>query len=94
MPTYSYKCNSCEHQFDVMQGINDERLKTCPECNKDTLKRLLGTGAGFLFKGSGFYQTDYRSDSYKQGQSKDKKKKETAKEAKTESKNKESSNSK
>ena len=94
MPTYDYRCEDCGHEFETLQSITAEHLKTCPECNKDTLKRLLGTGAGFLFKGSGFYQTDYRSDSYKQGQSKDKKKKETAKEAKTESKNKESSNSK
>ena len=61
MPTYSYKCNSCEHQFDVMQGINDERLKTCPECNKDKLERLIGAGAGIIFKGTGFYQTDYKN---------------------------------
>ena len=74
MPTYDYRCESCGHEFETLQRMTAEPLKTCPECNKDSLKRLLGTGAGFLFKGSGFYQTDYRSNSYKQGQSKENKK--------------------
>ena len=97
MPTYDYRCENCGHEFETLQSITAEHLKTCPECSKDSLKRLLGTGAGLLFKGSGFYQTDYRSESYKQGQSKDKKKETAKTEAKTKessSKSKESSNSK
>ncbi|MFO0819579.1 MAG: FmdB family zinc ribbon protein [Pirellulales bacterium] len=66
MPTYDYQCSACEHEFEVFQGINDELLVKCPKCGKKKLKRLFGAGAGIIFKGSGFYQTDYRSDGYKQ----------------------------
>lgn len=65
MPTYEYECTKCGHQFEKFQSIKDEPLKKCPEC-KERVKRLLGAGAGLLFKGSGFYITDYRSDGYKQ----------------------------
>lgn len=65
MPTYDYECDACGHKFEHYQGINDPVLKKCPECKKNKLRRLLGTGAAVVFKGSGFYQTDYRSDSYK-----------------------------
>jgi putative FmdB family regulatory protein len=65
MPTYEYQCDACEHNFDDFQSINDPPLKKCPECGKSKLRRVFGTGAAILFKGSGFYQTDYRSDSYK-----------------------------
>jgi putative FmdB family regulatory protein len=65
MPTYEYECEGCGHRFDEFQSFKDEQLKTCPKCGKDTLRRLFGTGAAILFKGSGFYETDYRSDSYK-----------------------------
>ena len=65
MPTYEYKCVHCNGKFEFFQSMTDEPLKQCPVCNTDTLKRLLGTGAGIIFKGSGFYQTDYRSESYK-----------------------------
>ena len=65
MPTYEYECDGCGHRFDEFQSFKDETLKTCPKCAKDTLRRLFGTGAAILFKGSGFYETDYRSDSYK-----------------------------
>ena len=65
MPTYDYQCDACGHKFEHYQGINSEVLKKCPECKKNKLRRLLGTGAAVVFKGSGFYQTDYRSDSYK-----------------------------
>lgn len=65
MPTYDYECDACGHKFEHYQGINDDVLKKCPECKKNKLRRLLGTGAAVVFKGSGFYQTDYRSDSYK-----------------------------
>ena len=65
MPTYEYHCDACEHQFDEFQSFSDKPLKKCPECGKSKLRRLFGTGAAVLFKGSGFYQTDYRSESYK-----------------------------
>lgn len=64
MPTYAYECDACGHQFDEFQSMKDEPLKKCPQCKKNKLRRLLGTGAALLFKGSGFYITDYRSESY------------------------------
>src|SRR5687767_8343281 len=66
MPTYDYECQACEHKFEHFQGINDPHLTKCPECKKPKLKRLIGAGGAVVFKGSGFYQTDYRSDSYKE----------------------------
>lgn len=73
MPTYEYECQSCGHRFEIFQSMKDDRLTDCPEADCDgKVKRLLGTGAGIIFKGSGFYQTDYRSDSYKKGASADK----------------------
>jgi putative FmdB family regulatory protein len=73
MPTYDYKCLKCNHQFEVFQSMKDDRLTDCPldDCDGE-VKRLLGTGAGIIFKGSGFYETDYRSDSYKKAASADK----------------------
>ena len=65
MPTYDYECDACGHLFEVFQGINDPIKRKCPKCKKLKLRRLFGTGAAILFKGSGFYETDYRSDSYK-----------------------------
>jgi putative FmdB family regulatory protein len=65
MPTYEYHCDACEHNFDEFQSIKDEPLTKCPACGKKKLRRVFGTGAAILFKGSGFYQTDYRSESYK-----------------------------
>jgi putative FmdB family regulatory protein len=65
MPTYDYLCDSCGHKFELFQGINDKLVRKCPACKKLKLRRLFGTGAALVFKGSGFYQTDYRSDSYK-----------------------------
>lgn len=65
MPTYDYECQACGHTLEVFQNISEEPLVKCPECGKKKLKRLFGAGAGIIFKGSGFYQTDYRSDSYK-----------------------------
>ncbi|MBL7215398.1 MAG: zinc ribbon domain-containing protein [Phycisphaerae bacterium] len=67
MPTYDYKCDNCEHELEIFQSITAKPKKKCPKCGKLKLKRLLGTGAGLIFKGSGFYETDYRSDSYKKG---------------------------
>ena len=71
MPTYEYKCKNCGRHFDIFQSMKDEPKKMCPICNKETLKRLIGTGAGIIFKGSGFYQTDYRSESYKKAAKKE-----------------------
>lgn len=65
MPTYDYRCGNCEHEFELFQKMSDSPKRKCPECGKNTLERLIGTGAAVLFKGSGFYQTDYRSESYK-----------------------------
>lgn len=90
MPTYDYECEACGHTFEEFQGINDAHLKKCPECKKNKLTRLFGTGAAIVFKGSGFYQTDYRSDSYKKGASDAKK----ASEKKSESKSDKKSDSK
>src|SRR6266849_1509445 len=65
MPTYEYHCDACEHNFDEFQSINDPPLKKCPKCGKLKLRRIFGAGGAIVFKGSGFYQTDYRSESYK-----------------------------
>jgi putative FmdB family regulatory protein len=67
MPTYDYVCDRCGHKFEEFQSMMDEPLKKCPACKKSALRRLLGAGAAIIFKGSGFYQTDYRSESYKSG---------------------------
>ena len=67
MPTYDYVCDGCGHAFEQFQSITDKVKRTCPECKKRKLRRLIGTGAAIMFKGSGFYQTDYRSESYKKG---------------------------
>jgi putative FmdB family regulatory protein len=65
MPTYEYTCEACGHHFDEFQSITAEPLKKCPACGKRKLRRGFGGGAAIIFKGSGFYQTDYRSESYK-----------------------------
>lgn len=67
MPTYEYRCSACGHQLEEFQYINDPPLKKCPECKKNKLVRLISGGAAIVFKGSGFYETDYRSESYKKG---------------------------
>ncbi|MFQ6674966.1 MAG: FmdB family zinc ribbon protein [Fidelibacterota bacterium] len=59
MPTYEYRCHSCGHQFEALQGMNDEALKVCPRC-RGPVERLIGPGSGLIFRGSGFYVTDYR----------------------------------
>jgi putative FmdB family regulatory protein len=69
MPTYAYVCADCGHQFDAFQSITAKPLRKCPACGRTALKRLIGTGAGIIFKGSGFYCTDYRSDGYKKAAS-------------------------
>jgi len=67
MPTYDYLCASCNHKFEKFESMSANPSKKCPKCGKMQLKRLIGAGAGVIFKGSGFYETDYRSENYKQG---------------------------
>jgi putative FmdB family regulatory protein len=66
MPTYDYVCDACRHEFELFQSITAEPEKKCPLCGKKKLRRLIGPGAALVFKGSGFYKTDYRSESYRQ----------------------------
>ena len=65
MPTYEYVCEKCGHKFERFQSITARPIRKCPECGKSSAKRLIGVGSGIIFKGSGFYETDYRSESYK-----------------------------
>ena len=65
MPTYDYICDGCGHEFEAFESIKAEPQTDCPECKDQKLRRKIGPGAAILFKGSGFYQTDYRSESYK-----------------------------
>ena len=76
MPTYDYHCDACEHEFELFQQMSASPIRKCPDCGKLKLRRLFGTGAAVMFKGSGFYETDYRSDSYKKGAKAAKEKKE------------------
>ena len=73
MPTYQYICNSCKHQFERFQSIKAGPIRKCPKCGRLSVQRLIGAGAGIIFKGSGFYQTDYRSESYKKAAESEKK---------------------
>ena len=70
MPTYEYECQKCKKHHDIMQNITAKALTKCPSCS-GKMKRLMGSGSGFIFKGSGFYITDYRSKSYKEGEKKE-----------------------
>ena len=88
MPTYDYECGACEKTFEIFQSIKDKLLKKCPKCSKPKLKRLIGTGGGIIFKGSGFYTTDSKAKPQKEATEKtgtdkavasDTKKKETTK---------------
>ena len=72
MPTYDYRCDACEHQWELFQSIKAEPEKKCPACKKKKARRLIGAGAGLIFKGTGFYLTDYRSKSYKDAAKADK----------------------
>jgi putative FmdB family regulatory protein len=65
MPHYDYVCDNCQHEFELFQSITAKPKKKCPKCAKPALRRLIGPGAAIVFKGSGFYKTDYRSESYK-----------------------------
>ena len=73
MPTYDYVCDACDHEFELFQSMTDRVKRKCPKCGKPRLKRLIGAGAGVIFKGSGFHETDYRSDSYKKAAEAEKK---------------------
>jgi len=64
MPTYEYRCSGCGREFEEFQSITSKPIRKCPSCGKNKVDRLIGSGAGLIFKGSGFYQTDYRSESY------------------------------
>lgn len=86
MPTYDYKCDKCDHTWELFQSITADAVKTCPECKSRKARRVIGPGAGILFKGSGFYQTDYRSDSYKKGAEAAKKSESAGSESKPETK--------
>ncbi len=72
MPTYDYECDHCGHTLEMFQSILESPKRKCPSCRRLKLRRLFGTGAAVMFKGSGFYQTDYRSDSYKKAAEADK----------------------
>jgi putative FmdB family regulatory protein len=65
MPTYDYECDACGHTWEIFQPITADPISKCPACGKKKARRLFGTGAALMFKGSGFYETDYRSESYK-----------------------------
>jgi putative FmdB family regulatory protein len=86
MPTYEYKCDACGHLFEELQSIKAKALRKCPACGKQKLVRLIGAGAGIIFKGSGFYQTDYRSESYSKASKEGKAQETPAKAEKTETK--------
>ncbi len=87
MPTYDYKCLACDTQFEKFQGITAPPIEECPECG-GKVKRLIGAGAGLIFKGSGFYITDYRSEGYKESAKKDKDKSDSSDKSKSSDKRK------
>jgi putative FmdB family regulatory protein len=82
MPTYEYVCEKCGHKFERFQAITARPIRKCPECGKSNAKRLIGVGSGIIFKGSGFYETDYRSESYKKAAKSEKATPDTAAEKK------------
>jgi len=87
MPTYEYECQHCGYEFEKFQNITSSPLRKCPKCGKNALQRLIGLGSGVIFKGSGFYETDYRSEEYKQQEKKENQKTEkTPAKTKSESK--------
>ena len=77
MPTYDYQCKSCGHKWELFQSITAQPEKKCPECGKKQAERVIGPGAGIIFRGSGFYQTDYRSEKYKKAAEADRKSQES-----------------
>ena len=79
MPTYDYRCENCGHELELFQSISESPKRKCPACSRLKLRRLIGTGAGIIFKGSGFYETDYRSKSWKSGAASAKQERDSAK---------------
>ncbi|MHC4872832.1 MAG: FmdB family zinc ribbon protein, partial [Planctomycetota bacterium] len=73
MPTYEYECDACGHEFEKFQSMTDKVMRKCPECKKNKLQRLIGSGSGIIFKGSGFYETDYKKKSGTSGSGGEKK---------------------
>ena len=94
MPTYDYICDACEHAWELFQKITEDPVKKCPECGKKKAVRQFGTGAAIMFKGSGFYETDYRSDSYKKSAKADKSSKSDSADKKSDSSSKSDSSPK
>ena len=94
MPTYDYICDACEHAWELFQKITDDPVKKCPECKNKKAVRQFGTGAAIMFKGSGFYETDYRSDSYKKSAKADKASKSESSDKKSDSSSKSDSSAK
>ena len=88
MPTYDYECDACGHEWEMFQRMVEDPIKKCPECKKKKARRLFGTGAAVMFKGSGFYETDYRSESYKKAAKADKKSETSEKKSETKSESK------
>ena len=78
MPTYDYVCRACDHTWEHFQSMKSNPVRKCPKCGKLKAQRVIGSGAGIIFKGSGFYQTDYRSKAYKERAKADKKAEEKA----------------
>jgi putative FmdB family regulatory protein len=72
MPTYDYRCDACGHEFERFQSITAPAVRRCPKCGRLKVRRLIGAGGGILFRGKGFYQTDYRSESYRKAAEKEK----------------------
>lgn len=85
MPTYEYQCKACGHEFEQFQSIMADSVKLCPKCKKRKVERKIGIGAGVIFKGGGFYETDYRSDSFKKGEEQERKAGEVKAESKADS---------
>lgn len=83
MPTYEYKCKACGYEMEEFQSITEEPLKHCPNCGTDNLVRVIGTGAGLIFKGTGFYLTDYKKSHVSHDEGEKKKGKKESKESKT-----------
>ncbi len=94
MPTYDYLCDACGHEFELFQQMSDPVKRKCPKCGKPKLQRLIGTGAGVIFKGGGFYETDYRSENYKKAADEAKKAAEPKSEAKADTKSESKTDSK
>ncbi|MBI1389956.1 MAG: zinc ribbon domain-containing protein [bacterium] len=94
MPTYDYVCDKCGYEFEMYQSMKDDPIKKCPECKSQKARRLIGSGGGIIFKGSGFYETDYKRKSQPSSESKSENKSESKTESKSETKTENKSESK